>query len=348
MQPRLTLVGRLGALGLGVLLFLGVAEILLRIIMPEWREFYSGRFMAEIGAPNQLALAIGRPGFDGVFAQNNGDFRVRVTINEFGLRNPEPVEAADGRIWIVGDSMSFGWGVERDEMFSSIVARAGGLKTYNVASPGADVCGYQALLARMPETVTPGAVIVGLTLENDLKTRSCRERAVAREAMSSPSMSLVPVKIFLIHRSALYNVLAVTVKKVSFLRELLTRIGLIRREHTKHNEFPQAEVPRAARVTGDELVRLAAQLPEGTPFAVLVIPSRFELRDGSPADRRIRLTVVSELAKRGLAAIDLYPDLKAGGFARVHFPHDGHWSALGHRVAGERIAVWLKGHPPPS
>jgi len=47
------------------------------------------------------------------------------------------------------------------------------------------------------------------------------------------------------------------------------------------------------------------------------------------------------LASRGIAVIDPYDRFVAAGFGPTHFAHDGHWSALGHRLAGEAAALWL-------
>ena len=96
MSEHRTWKGSLAAFAVGVVLTGLIAEGILRLAMPEWPDFYSGRFMQQIAVPNFGLVTTGRPGFDGYFAQNNGDFRVRITINDFGLRNPDPVRSADG------------------------------------------------------------------------------------------------------------------------------------------------------------------------------------------------------------------------------------------------------------
>ena len=173
------------AIAVGCVLTVLAAEVILRITMPQWREFHSGWFMRVIQVPGHGKLTTGRPGFDGYFAQNNGDFRTRITVNDFGLRDPEPVEAAANRVWFVGDSMTFGWGVEQDEIYSTVAGRLLKTPVYNVASPGTDVCGYQGLVARMPTLVRPRAVVAGLILENDIHPYDCRKKAAEAEAASA-------------------------------------------------------------------------------------------------------------------------------------------------------------------
>ncbi len=182
MKDRPTLLGMAAAIAIGCGLLVFAAEGVLRVVMPHWQEFYSGRFMHVVQVPEHGLVTTGRPGFDGYFSQNNGDFRVRLQINDFGFRNPDPVNKADGRIWFIGDSMAFGWGVEQNEMYSSVAGALLNAPTYNVASPGTNVCGYQALLARTLKHASPRAVIVGLILENDIGDYDCRAEAQSSSA----------------------------------------------------------------------------------------------------------------------------------------------------------------------
>ena len=78
------------------------------------------------------------------------------------------------------------------------------------------------------------------------------------------------------------------------------------------------------------------------PFAVLVAPTRFELRDGAPGLRRLREAITEALASQGIPVIDPFDSFKAAGFEAVHFTHDGHWSLVGYRLAGTAAATWLR------
>lgn len=186
--PRLTWAGALLALIVGGVLALAAAEAAVRVAMPHWREFWSGWFITT-DRTSGFPVAVGRAGFDGMFAQNNGDFRVRVRINDLGLRDDVPAAAANGQVWAVGNSMTFGWGVEADQAYAKVAERALGRGVYNVASPGADVIGYENLIKRMPAGVRPAAVIVGLVLENDLADYAAESQAAAAPpaAASAPA-----------------------------------------------------------------------------------------------------------------------------------------------------------------
>ena len=339
-----TLKGRIGALLAGLVLTAFLMEGAVRIVMPHWRDFYSGRFIQMTAVPGYPAVPVGRPGFDGFFAQNNDDFRVRITINDFGLRNPDPVEEAGGRIWIIGDSMAFGWGVERDEMYSTVIAGLVRSPTYNVASPGTDVCGYQSLLARMPKSPGPRAVIMGLILENDLKVYDCRAEAAINQQVDEPGMgpsSVGEVKVALTQFSALYNFLAVALKQVGAIKDFLVWTGLVNRGHAYRTPPTEDRIKSLADKTANEVSKLRSMLPPGIPFVVLVAPVRFEIKLEDPEYRTLRLTSVAALRRRGIDVIDPYPSFRATGFEDTHFAHDGHWTALGHRIAAEAAAKWL-------
>lgn len=343
--PSMTWRGRIIATGIGLLFLAVAAEILLRVLMPNWREYHSGWFMAHVTVPGYGTTSMGVPGFDGWFSQNNGDFRARIRINAFGLRNDEPVAAADGRIWILGDSMSFGWGVERDETYTRVLADRSGLPTYNVATPGSNVCGWQALYARMPKELHPAAVVVGLTIENRMGIFDCAAAAqIAAKPEVDESFDLSPIAIkgFLTRHLALYNFLTVSLKRVDVITTALTKIGVINDPHglILHGQDP-AKIPEMIASTADEIHRLRAMTPADRPFLVVLFPARFEVRDGTEHFRRTRTGVAETLARRGIAVLDLFPEFKAAGLETTHFAHDGHWNANGHRIAGQAIALWF-------
>ena len=338
--------GNAALMGLGLVLGILFAETAGRILFPEWRDFYNGRFMASTYIPGYGKTTIGRAGFDGHFAQNNGDFRIRIEINDFGLRNPEPINKADNRIWVVGDSFTFGWGVEQNEIYSSVIGQILGEATYNVASPGTNVCGYQALIARMPTTARPKAMVVGLTMENDLSVYDCKKADQKSATQGDEAIVLTPtlsnLKGLLTEYSAFYNIAVTAMKRIQFINEWLVRLGLAAREHVETKTIEADSLNAIAEGTVRELVWLRDQLATETPLVVLLIPARFEIRDGAPAHRLMRRVITEELGRQGLAFVDPFKGFKQAGFGPTHFAHDGHWSPLGHKIAAQAAADWLR------
>ncbi|MEX0694502.1 MAG: hypothetical protein WD075_08675 [Rhodospirillales bacterium] len=346
-EIKITWKGRLLALLIGLLVLVIASEGVIRIVYPTWDEFFAGRFMTIEHVPEYGDVAVGRKGFDGYFSQNNGDFRARIRINAFGLRNDEPVTAADGKVWVIGDSMAFGWGVEATETYTAVISDALGAPAYNIASPGTNVCGYQALAGRIPADNKPRAVIVGLILENDLMQYDCTRYANKPARQQNPDLfSLGTLKITLTEHSALYNFFTVAMKRVDIIREALIALGVVNKSHAYRNQLDGLDVERITKSTAAELQRLKAMFDPATPFAVMIAPARFEIANDDPKFKIIRQSMVSALQHHGIAYIDPIDAFRAAGFKDTHFVHDGHWSANGHRIAGTAIADWLRSNAP--
>jgi hypothetical protein len=201
-------------------------------------------------------------------------------------------------------------------------------------------------MARMPKSVRPRAVVIGLVLENDVLAYDCRkdaEDAAAKEKANGPETRNKTGGIvgFLTRNTALYNLLAVSVKKVAFLREAMIALGFINKEHAYKHAVTETNLKTAVEKTTAEIKRLGAALTKGTPFAVLIIPSRFEIRDGDAFYRTLRQDITAALADSGVAVIDPFDDFRKAGFKPTYFTHDGHWSVLGHKIAGRAVAGWL-------
>lgn len=331
------------AVAIGCALGVAVAEGAARVVAPHWREYASTRFMTQETGPDGGTLAVGRPGFDGYFAQNDGDFRIRIRLNDAGLRNDESVVAANGRIWAVGDSFTFGWGVAADEMYSAVLGRVLGQPVYNVAAPGGDVTSYRRLIARTPKGVAPRFVVVGLTIENDLSDYESRAAAAPARYSGSQRLSF---KEWGIENSALYNLFAVAVKKSEFLQGLFVKAGIIAPAHGLR-EAPGARTRQALiESTTEELVRFRALFSPQIPIVVLIIPARFEFFAGGAEWVGLRHAMVAALSARGIPTVDPAAALAEAGFAATHFPHDGHWSRRGHEIAGRALAARVAEHVP--
>lgn len=347
-KPSVTVVGALIATVLGVIFLIMIAEVFFRFAQPNWREFYSGRFMGFVALPGQGYLRVGKPNFDGYFAQNNGDFRIRIRINDNGLRNTEPLSAANGQIWVVGDSMAFGWGVEHKETYTELIQSTLKIGAYNLAAPGNDVCGYQRMINLVPKSAIPKAVIVGLILENDVITYDCPAKFKQIAAHKSmPSLrssieSLGETKRLLTDISALYNFLAVTAKRINVVNEVMIALGIVKKEHAYRRIPNETDTNRIITSTVREIEVLRGMVPKDVPFGVLIAPSRFEIRSGDPYYQGIRISMVKALKAKNFEVIDPVEGFLAAGFEKTHFAHDGHWNAEGHKIAAGFAVKWLK------
>lgn len=325
--------GSVTAVAVGLVLAVLLAEAAARIAYPRWTEFNDRRFQEHASIEGRR-LTVGKPGFDGWFAQNNGEFRVPVRLNAAGLRNDDPVEAADGRLWAVGDAFTFGWGVPRDETFAAIAAAKLGWDWYDIASPIADLEDDRALVRRIPAGARPRAVVLGLSVEDDLRLYPTGPDA------TRPSLhgGWLRAKHVLIERSAFYNLIVHSLKRMDRLNRLLTDLRLIEPANQAPPAIADGQLAAVLESSADEVARLRTQLGPDVPLTVLLIPARAELRDGDPQARSQRQGIAERLTARGIAVVDPFDSLAPEGIAQLHFPHDGHWSPLAHRLAGEALA----------
>lgn len=334
-----------GLLLCSLLLSLAGMELAARLIFAHWRDYHAGRFLFTRLSPEGYMFTAGLPGFDGYFAENNGDFRIHVRLNEQGFRVTEPITSADKRTWFIGDSFTFGWGVEAEESFGAQAGAQTGQPIYNLASPGTDLCGYRGLAALVPPGIQPRAVVIGLTLENDVLVYDCYGAAPPAGTDATSRSRFIALKEMLTGTSALYNLIVVALKQSAGLRQAMESAGLV---EAAHRPAPAPAVDTAALAsTVSELRRLRAMFPVQAPFAVLLIPARLEVRNADPAMRELRQRAAAALQAEGIDVIDPFPALAAQGFAATHFAHDGHWSARGHHLAADAVSSWMMTKVPP-
>ncbi|HEB78877.1 MAG TPA: hypothetical protein ENI79_00180 [Rhodospirillales bacterium] len=149
-------------------------------------------------------------------------------------------------------------------------------------------------------------------------------------------------KVMLTKYSAIYNFLAVSLKRIDFIRNALISIGIVKKEHGRKAFLRPEQIDTAVSVNAVELKWIKDQLPSGTPFGVLLIPARFELMGVEPVYHVARIKFKEELTKLGIDVIDPFQAFFSRGMEKIHFAHDGHWSPLGHEVAGKAAADWLR------
>ena len=328
-------------LTISLLLSLATAEAALRILgvgAPLVREG-SGGFTFFTHHPRLGWDLV--PGAEDRLTTPEMDVEIRIT--EQGLRShrlfaPEP-EAGTFRIVVIGDSFSFGHGVEVEEAWP---ARLEGLLSQRLGRPvevaNLSVTGYgtDQQLLRFEErglALKPDAVILGLFVGNIF--RNAREVQIGypkpRFVLKGEELELsnvpVPARATPPGGARLWNVIA--------------SAGRTAGEHLGYGE--------AWSVTGAILDRLARQCEaEGIELSVLVIP-KDQMVYGQGWRRRIHRQTQDATARllqaHGLPYLDATTALReAAGQGtsseRLYFPVDGHWTSEGHRIAAEALARW--------
>ncbi len=309
---------------------LGLVEGLTRLFFPAFDP--SGRF--DLGHPVG-SLTLGTPGTSARQVKNTGDYDVAVRINRHGLRDDKDIAGAtSGDLVFVGDSFTWGWGVEAMERFSDRVQALTGRRVFNLATP-TDIAGYGALLDYAQSLgARIGEVVVALCMENDLSLYDSVDGPPDDPTMNSTGWDW---KGWLTARSAAYVLLTTMIQQTPALKALAVGAGAI-----VPNFDGMGLNTYDARMIDASADRLQA-LSKRYPTLVVLIPSRaLWIGNNRAEEDRVHTALVAALASRGIAVLDLRPLMEAGGTPLgYHFANDGHWNARGHALAAEAIAKCL-------
>jgi lysophospholipase L1-like esterase len=121
-----------------------------------------------------LAKLPNRPYQDAILATD--EFTTRVATNRQGLREARVIGTRPSgvyRIAAVGDSFTWGWGVNNDETYPAkleallMSGGTGPVEVVNISKPGDNLVGYLSLLHHHALPLRPNMVIVGMLLGND-------------------------------------------------------------------------------------------------------------------------------------------------------------------------------------
>lgn len=304
-----------------LLVMAGVAELVLRQLGYGGAVRY--HYVDDLGwmhRPNQTATTVGR---------------LPVRINEHGFRGP-PVSLARTpdveRVLLVGDSFTFGYGVEEDSAFGAQIPRflAARVPSCRVEVLNGGVNGYNsrqeaAFVRRVGARFRPDVVVVGFT-PNDMLTRD-ESKALLRYPKLKGALA----------GSALYRFFAPRVKALLLPRdqqayeEAIGSIG---------DEADSAALDRWAYVA-DALRDIAAMgATQGFRTIVVVFPQDKQvLSDSAPNWLLAKFGELDSAVE--IEVVNLDPVLRAAARRGVNLFLDEptrHPNAAGHRIAAEEIA----------
>jgi hypothetical protein len=246
------------------------------------------------------------------------DFDVEIRINAQGFRD-EPFEARPGtaRIVALGDSLTFGWGVEAAQDFTTRLEELLGADVLNLGVGGYGTDQELLLWERVGRGLEPQVVLLTVCA-NDLEEIS-RPAAYGRY---KPRFELHDGTLRLLDTPVADQPLA----RWSHLAR--SAWGWTIKRSTP--PLAPAEVPAAARLQCALIARLADDVRAAGAHLLVVIDGREDaadcLRDPSPWE-----------------VVDVRPALEAASRgSSVRFAHDAHWTERGHRAVAEAVATRLR------
>lgn len=310
-------------------------------------------------APNEYGTRL-KPGYRGRYT--NAEFSISIEINSLGLRGPEVgprAQTGAHRVLAVGDSFTFGQGVEHGEAWPAQVERAiAGIEVINAGWADAGPVGYLNYLRASGWRLDPDLVLVGVFVGNDVVDDLASEMSFASEverlAFQAAYLENLRLRIGLTGavRSAidtlipnLYEVAALAIVKLQYL------LG----GHRAHFDYilSEREPPELGR--GWELsLGALRQIREearsrGIPIGIIIIPFLDQVapttyppgHDKDRPQKRIMQFCESE----AIACLDLLPTLRASrDRAALYHIKDGHWTREGNAIAAAAVAYWIQKH----
>ncbi|MEM8960656.1 MAG: GDSL-type esterase/lipase family protein [Acidobacteriota bacterium] len=255
------------------------------------------------------------------------EFDVEVAINEQGFRDGQiyPEARLDGvrRIVVIGDSFSFGHGVEEVESWPALLeAWMADTEVINLSVAG---YGTDQQILRFDEhgaSFEPDVVMLGLFIGD-----------IFRNARTSHYGYAKPRFVLDDGAPRLVNVPVPEARIGPPLSRLWGMVGTRLWSIAEHRGMGEAWPVTAALL--DHLAERCAEL--GAELVVVVIPKDGAIT-GSGWRKSLHLdsldVTTTMLESGGHRFIDLTPALAdAAETTELYFPQDGHWTAAGHRVA---------------
>jgi hypothetical protein len=267
----------------------------------------------------------------------------RVPLNSYGCGDdaypPPAADAACARVLFLGDSMTFGDGVNTGERFTDHLKNDptlnahGCTRIYNCAKPGWTITGETRELKTLAPILNPDLVIVGV-YENDLAD------TVGLQVDGSPNPQIVAEAAFL---PALTTVLAESWHEIHYHFS----------DYIFTNEYSMFVKPGfdAQRLMAERRYAegfaglMTAAAAHNTRVAVLWLPSMSQAL-GAPVPEE---AIVRRIAE----AHDVRFVSASGQFSRraTLYPflaYDGHYNRRGHGLVAQAVRDWLaEGRPDP-
>lgn len=231
-----------------------------------------------------------KPLFHGVL--RSGEYTTAVAINDRGFRGGPWRTDAPLRVLVVGDSFTFGYGVQESEAYPAVLARMSAgegcpAAVYNAGVPGYGTLQERRIAHELVAAVRPQVVVLGFTVGSDLSDNL--EQGIRPEAgyevrdgflvqKGTPSRTPLPLKAWMQERSHLY----VLLQRARVRRAIQSAQGVRTRRECEHflAVEPCGDMAIAWELTKEALRDMAALCADaGARLIVLLVPHPVQVDD---------------------------------------------------------------------
>ena len=323
----------------GCLLVAVLTELLVRSMSREWAPTREER--AKFWRYDPLLGWSHRPGQKGRL--NHKDFTINVAINSQGLRDIEyPIERTwKKRMLILGDSFSWGYGVEHQECFTEIIEREH--PEWEVIN--ASVSGYSTdqeylYLKERGIWFKPDVVML-LFCWNDFTDNNIGSASwyfkpyfVEHNGIWELRNNPVPMatmkqrahRFFFGRTYVIKHLYAAVIHGFYYLRSLV--------KHNPPRDIPVREQePEKTYAVTAYLLQSINRLCIGNNAKFILVSVPME------REKQAWLEDLAQREKIPYLALDPYFELKEG---QLTFSHDKHWNSIGHKIAANAISTFLR------
>lgn len=330
-------------------------EIGVRIFIPARRPQLIVKADSRVDGKKELPFR--KPLFEATLS--SAEYETRINTNSEGFRDVEhEVNKPAGvyRILVVGDSFTYGIGVEADETYPKVMERIlnerrtdKGLEyeVFNLSAPAIGTL-QEIEIIKYGLKYNPDLILLGMLVENRWAQRGndlCDNFAYWHELRKKESSEGVPTHFashfnsqWIDYLNALHRLM---VQHSDLYYHLMTKKGTnLRRFFVKFRENKnQDELDRAWKITRDALRNAKAIVHDrGLRLAVLYIPFSSDIQSQSNETRDI---LVEWSQESGINLLDLSEVLRKNHDKDLYYQADGHWRSLAHRLSAEAITDYL-------
>lgn len=339
-----------------IIIFFAFSEIVIRIAAPQRgdrAERVSEMPKESIYYDNIFGIKL-KPDFEGV--SETPEFRMVFRTNSEGLRDDNYGAKEEGayRIFCLGDSMTFGYGVAEDKTFARLLSKdlAGitdkKLEVINGGIPGYDIDRYGLVFKEIGLPYHPDLLITFFTITNDFGNELRKGKSVPIQGESRHFFSLRDVKKFFLAHSHLYAWIRNRLNSLSFLNVMLIKLSV--REIgdiylRDYSDTMRSKVERARNILKD--IYGEARM-NGCGMFVVAIPDSRQLSKGLRYNSsywdmdKPNEVLKSILADIGIPYFDLLQIFKQENGEKFYYKVDGHLNSEGHSEVAKLVAAYIK------
>jgi hypothetical protein len=347
---------------LAIVAILGMGELTARLIVGSATVYQD----EQLPMCQHDPLTIWRYQPDLRFTHRTPEFETQIRTNDAGLREgPVPPESA-GIITVlfIGDSFTYGWGVDEEQRYSELLVRlVAGLRpgtSLRLVNAGHWMYTFDqqlVLMKQMIERYRPAVVVQGFywmhvrTLFNHRLVRAPDGtlKAVEDSKIKVSDRGVLKFQSDWLERPPFNSQLVALIARWLLNRDLHERAGEVVDYMRPGSTKGEALWNLTDHLVGETIKTLGAA---GIAYVPFLIPTSVELGGvqwahvnwtastpptGVDASLPVaRLTAI--FARNGTTVVPLAAAMRERGGAGLYFPKDGHWTQEGHAVAAEILA----------